>query len=124
MSRVWGSREGVEASGGDDRGAKDAARGARNAYQKKEMELEDERERLRRLNAEVRVTKEALGRLKRAIEEAQIAAVRRESDKTELERSAADAERKVSEQKSRIARLEHEVENLREALHGRKTSGG
>lgn len=110
MARVWGAR-GEESWPGDER----AGRDARDRHQKKEIELEDERSVLQKLEGEIRSKKEEFSRLRRKRENLEAERVRLDTENLELERVLADAERRLSGQKARIARLEHEVEQLREA---------
>lgn len=120
MTRVWGQRGEGGLSGASSVGSPGTPRDAQNAYQKKEMELADERERYQRLTAETKVLRGNLSRLQRVMEEATLEAVRRDQEKNDLQRSVAESDRAVVEQKAHLSRLEHEVETLREALHRRK----
>lgn len=110
MAKVWGAR-GEEAWPGDER----SARAARDLHQKNELALEDERAALQKLEGEIRAHKETVSRLRRKRESLEAERVRLDEEKIELERVLADAERRLSGQKARVSRLEHEVEQLREA---------
>jgi len=106
MSMVWGSR------GADD---SLTAREAKKKYQRKEMELEDERQRLQRLEVDLRAKHEEAARLRRAVEKAELDRVNLERLQRTLERSLGEAEHGRTAQKARVSRLEHEVEQFREA---------
>jgi len=110
MAKVWGARGGETWPGDEHSG-----RAARDLHQKKELELEGERSLLQKLEGEIRSKKEEFNRLRRKRENLDSERVRLDAENIELERTLADAERRLSGQKARITRLEHEVEQLREA---------
>lgn len=91
-----------------------AARAAKGTYQRKERELEAERERLTRLEVEHRTKKEEQARVRRALEKHQLEGVRLESQERLTGRELDALEANIVAQKSHIDRLEGEVETLRE----------
>ena len=111
MATIWSEREsGV------------SAREAKYRYQKKETELEDARASSTRLQAELRAKKEELARANRGIEKRQIEILQLEKTKRDLGRTIDDLERRMREQKARLSRLEHDVEQGREAAFRGRSS--
>lgn len=115
MSKVWSERGVSEHA---------AAREAKGRYQKKEMELEDERTRLARFQGDLRAKSEELARARRGVEKRQLEILNLEREQRTLERAREDLEHQITAQKSRVGRLEHEVEEFREATFRRKGVGG
>lgn len=112
MAKVWSER-------GENFGG--SARQARDQYQKKERELEDERTSTARLQAELRAKKEELARSKRGIEKRQIEILQLERITRSLGKAVVDLEHRFLQQKARVSRIEHEVERAREDAFRRRS---
>lgn len=112
MAKVWAEKGRGAGFGGLSKRA--AARQAKYAYQRKEMELEDEREVLARLHGQLREQKELLARSESAMRKKRLELMRMEDEGRESLRAVQDAEAKVEGQKVKVSRLEHETEQLRE----------
>jgi len=112
MSKVWsGSDE--EAPFGD-RGGKPSARERRSKYQKKELELAEEREALSRLLGDERQRKEEVARIRRDRERKETEMLQLEQRQRDRERALQELEHRVAGQKAKVSRLERDVNSLRE----------
>lgn len=118
MSKVWAAK-GRDAGFGSE-SKRSAAREAKYRYQKKEMELEEARTALSRVRAELEQQKTELTRNRRDMDRKRLEMMRLDERERDLHRAIQDLEAKASEQKTTVAKLEHEVEQLREeAFRGR-----
>lgn len=114
MATVWSDRKAEP---------KASARQARDKYQKKEMELEDERARLTRLQAELRGKQEELRRLTRGIEKRELEILQFQKSRRDLGRIVEEFGDRARQQKAKVSRLEHEAEQLREAAFRGRSFG-
>ncbi|TSC64335.1 MAG: hypothetical protein G01um1014106_170 [Parcubacteria group bacterium Gr01-1014_106] len=114
MSQVWG-----ESGGGDLQGRRGrrTAGDARSQYQRKELELEEEREALSTLLSDERRQKEERTRVKRDRGRKVAELAQLEQRERTLERDAEDLEHRITQQKSRIATLERQVNAGRDEAH-------
>lgn len=114
MATIWADRK--EHAGS-------SARQARNAYQRKEAELESARAEATRLQVELRSKKEEFTRAKRGTEKRQLEILGLEKTQRDLGRLLEDLEQRIARHKGRVSRLEHEVEQLREAAFRGRSFG-
>ena len=112
MGTVWSKRD---EGGGASASHRAAAHAAKAKYQRKEAELQGEQTALTKLNAGLREKKEEHSRLRREAERHQLEGIRLEDRERQIARDLDDLEKKITDQKSRVSRLEHDVETLREA---------
>jgi chromosome segregation ATPase len=118
MRTVWSERDEGGLASASHRAA---ARAAKVKYQRKEAELQDEQTALTKLNAGLREKKEEHSRLRRETERHQLEGIRLEDRERQIARDLDDLEKKITDQKSRVSRLEHDVETLREeAFRGQR----
>lgn len=103
MSTLWTSRGDA---GGDL---------ARRRHRGAESTLEEARAALARLEQTLRQQREEVQRLRRSIEELDRKRTTLDEDRRRLDRIVADSERQAAEERSHIARLEHDAEQALEA---------
>lgn len=118
MSQVWGESGGEDLRGRRRRPGSDDAR---SQYQRKELELEEEREALSRLISDERRQKEDLTRVKRDRERKAAELAQLEQREHTVTRSMEDLEHRITLQKSRIATLERDVNARRDEAHRRSS---
>lgn len=118
MGTVWSGRDEGGLSSAKRRSA---AHAAKTKYQRKEAELENEQAALARLNAGLREKREAYSKARREGERHQLEGIRLGDRERQIARERDDLEAKIADQKSRLSRLEHDVEMLREeAFRGQR----
>ncbi len=80
------------------------------------MELEATRTELAKVQGDVRVKRESLARARRGIEKRQLEILQLEREQRGLERALEELEKELATRKTRVSKIEHEVEQLREAV--------
>lgn len=118
MSQVWGA-SGEDASFGSRRGK--SPRELHSQYQKKELELDEERETLSKLQGAERQGRETLARIQRDREKKEAEALQLEQRQRDQERALQEAEHQLTAQKAKVSRLERDVNTLREQAFRRQS---
>mgnify|MGYP001608389432 CR=1 FL=1 len=111
MSQIWGE---TRAAFGSSR-KNGSSRDAHSQYQKKELELAEEREVLSRLLGDERRGKEDLTRVQRERDRKHVELSQLEQRELDQKRAVQDMEHRITAQKNRVSHLEREVNALREA---------